>query len=118
MRLAVPFRPVLRSPHTNAGERFPDVIGFGSGAAYWSGGLARIYVGNLPFATSEQELRELFEQHGAVRSVRLVNDPQTGRPRGFGFVDMDDGDARAAVEALHGKYFGGRILRVEEAKGV
>ena len=77
---------------------------------------AKLYVGNLPFTISEEELRELFEQHGTVHSVRLADDPHTGRPRGFGFVDMDDGDAELAVEALHGKYFAGRILRVEKAK--
>jgi RNA recognition motif-containing protein len=76
----------------------------------------KIYVGNLPFSVTEEELRELFEQHGTVHSVRLIDDKHTGRPRGFGFVDMDDAEARAAIEALHGHYFGGRILRVSEAK--
>jgi RNA recognition motif-containing protein len=81
-----------------------------------SGVVARLYVGNLPLAISEEELRELFEQHGAVQAVRLVDDPHTGRPRGFGFVDMDTAAAQQAVEALHGKYFAGRILRVERAR--
>ena len=76
----------------------------------------KLYVGNLPFAVSEEELRELFEQHGTVHSTRLVADQQTGRPRGFGFVEMDDADAELAMEALHGKYFAGRILRVERSK--
>ena len=78
--------------------------------------VAKLYVGSLPFAISEEGLRELFEQHGTVHSVRLVEDPRTGRPSGFGFVDMDDGAAELAAEALHGKYFAGRILRVEKAK--
>jgi RNA recognition motif-containing protein len=77
--------------------------------------VARLFVGNLPLATSEEELRELFEQHGAVQAVRLAEDPHTGRPRGFGFVDMDAAAAQLAMEALHGKYFAGRILRVEKA---
>jgi len=79
--------------------------------------VARLYVGNLPLAISEEELRELFEQYGAVQSIRLVDDPHTGRPRGFGFVDMDAAAAQLAMEALHGKYFAGRILRVEKASG-
>jgi len=74
-----------------------------------------LYVGNLPFSASEQELQELFEQHGAVNNVNLIVDRQTGRPRGFGFVEMEDG-ADAAVEALNGHEFGGRILKVNEAK--
>ncbi|MGH9460955.1 MAG: RNA recognition motif domain-containing protein [Vicinamibacteria bacterium] len=78
--------------------------------------MARLYVGNLPLAISEEELRELFEQHGVVQAVRLVDDPHTGRPRGFGFVDMDAADAQLAMDALHGKYFSGRILRVEKTR--
>ena len=77
----------------------------------------KIYVGNLSFSTSEQELRELFEQHGAVASATLVMDRDTGRPRGFGFVEMnDDAQAKAAMAALHGKNVGGRDLTVNEAK--
>jgi RNA recognition motif-containing protein len=77
----------------------------------------KIYVGNLSFSTSEQELRELFEQHGAVASATLVMDRETGRPRGFGFVEMnDDAQAKAAMAALHGKNVGGRDLTVNEAK--
>jgi len=82
----------------------------GGGVAHRSGRVKKILVGNLPFAVSEEELRELFEEHGTVHSVRLVDD------RGFGFVEMEDGDAKLAIEELHGKYFAGRILRVEEAK--
>jgi len=78
--------------------------------AHRSGRVKKILVGNLPFAVSEEELRELFEEHGTVHSVRLVDD------RSFGFVEMEDGDAKLAIEELHGKYFAGRILRVEEAK--
>jgi len=76
----------------------------------------RIYVGNLPFSATEDELRELFERHGAVQSVALINDRETGRPRGFGFVEMDDPGATNAVKALDGQPFGGRSLRVSEAQ--
>jgi RNA recognition motif-containing protein len=76
----------------------------------------RIYVGNLPFRASEDEVRELFERHGAVQSVTLVTDRATGRPRGFGFVEMDDDQAEAAIEALNGTDFGGRSLRVNVAR--
>lgn len=76
----------------------------------------RIYVGNLPFSASEDEVRELFEQHGEVTSVNLISDRDTGRPRGFGFVEMDDDDADAAIMALNNTDMGGRSLRVNEAR--
>ena len=76
----------------------------------------RIYVGNLPFSASESEVRELFEAHGAVHSVSLVEDRETGRPRGFGFVEMDDAAADAAISALNGQDMGGRSLNVNEAR--
>ncbi|MCK4528940.1 RNA-binding protein [candidate division WOR-3 bacterium] len=76
----------------------------------------RIYVGNLSFNASEEEVRELFAKHGTVHSVALIADRDTGRPRGFGFVEMDEAEAKAAIEALNGMEFGGRSLRVNEAK--
>ena len=77
----------------------------------------KIYVGNLSFNTSESELRQLFEAHGNVTSASLVMDRETGRPRGFGFVEMSDDDqARAAMNALNGTNVGGRDLTVNEAK--
>lgn len=74
-----------------------------------------IYVGNLPFGASEDEVRDLFGAFGAVTAVKLVNDRDTGRFRGFCFVDMDAG-AEDAIRDLDGKEFGGRPLRVNEAK--
>lgn len=74
-----------------------------------------IYVGNLPFGASEDEVRELFGTFGTVTAVKLVNDRDTGRFRGFCFVDMDSG-AEDAIRDLDGKEFGGRPLRVNEAK--
>jgi RNA recognition motif-containing protein len=77
----------------------------------------KIYVGNLPFQTTEDELRGMFEQHGEVSSASLVMDRETGRPRGFGFVEMqNDEQARAAMTALNGANVGGRDLVVNEAR--
>lgn len=75
-----------------------------------------IYVGNLPFEISEEEVRALFAQYGPVRSVKLVTDRETGRPRGFGFVEMEPADADAAIGGLNGSSFQGRTLRVNEAR--
>ncbi|HQU16486.1 MAG: RNA-binding protein [Chromatiales bacterium 21-64-14] len=76
-----------------------------------------IYVGNLPFDTSENEVRALFAQHGVVLSVTLVTDRETGQPRGFGFVEMEPGAVDTAIERLNGAQFQGRALRVNEARG-
>ena len=76
----------------------------------------KLYVGNLPFSATEDEIRELFGQHGEVESVELLTDRETGRPRGFGFVQMADSAADAAMAALNGKDMGGRPLRVNEAR--
>ena len=77
----------------------------------------KIYVGNLPFTATDQELEELFSAHGAVSSARVITDRETGRSRGFGFVEMDDETAAdAAIRGLNGKDMGGRPLRVNEAK--
>ncbi len=76
-----------------------------------------IYVGNLSFEATEDELRGLFEEHGEVLKVNLITDRDTGRPRGFGFVEMaDDNQGRAAIEQLNGREVGGRTLNVNEAK--
>ena len=77
--------------------------------------MKRIYVGNLPFSASEDEVRELFSQYGSVTSVSLITDRDTGRPRGFGFVEMEEG-ADEAISALDNHELGGRNLRVNEAK--
>jgi len=79
--------------------------------------MKKLYVGNLPFTTTEDRLREIFEEHGDVASAALVMDRDTGRPRGFGFVEMsDDGQADAAIEALNGQNIDGRDLTVNEAR--
>jgi RNA recognition motif-containing protein len=74
----------------------------------------KLYVGNLSFDSTEDQVRELFSQHGEVHSVALITDRETGRPRGFGFVEMDNADA--AIDALNGQDFGGRALNVNIAK--
>ena len=76
-----------------------------------------IYVGNLSYSTTEDELRTLFAEHGAVDSVRLITDRDTGRAKGFAFVEMSDGtEANAAIAALNGKDVDGRALTVNEAR--
>lgn len=76
----------------------------------------RIYVGNLPFSTGENELRSAFQEHGTVISAAVIMDRDTGRSRGFGFVEMDDADARKAIEAMNGQDLDGRALVVNEAR--
>ncbi len=75
----------------------------------------RIYVGNLPFSASDDEVRAKFEEFGTVEEVHLVTDRDTGRPRGFGFVEMSAG-ADEAIQALHQTDMGGRALNVNEAR--
>lgn len=77
--------------------------------------MASIYVGNLPFSITEDELQEMFSEFGEVQSVKLISDHETGRPRGFGFVEMERDNAREAINAFNGKEVGGRTLRVNEA---
>ena len=76
----------------------------------------KIYVGNLPYESEESTLRELFAAHGEVLSVALPTDRETGRPRGFGFIEMSSEDAAKAIQALNGTDFGGRSLNVDAAK--
>jgi cold-inducible RNA-binding protein len=77
----------------------------------------KLYVGNLSFKTTEQELRELFSSHGTVTDVHMIMDRETQRPRGFGFVTMSSAnEGQAAIDGLHGKSVDGRDLTVNEAK--
>ncbi|KIX12495.1 RNA recognition motif domain-containing protein [Dethiosulfatarculus sandiegensis] len=75
-----------------------------------------IYVGNLSYSSTEDELRELFEQFGEVHSARVISDRETGKSRGFGFVEMASVDAELAIESVNGTVFAGRTLRVNEAR--
>ncbi len=76
----------------------------------------RIYVGNLPFSATEEEVREKFSEFGEVQVVNLISDRHTGQPRGFGFVEMEDEAADRAIAALDSTDFGGRTLRVSQAR--
>jgi RNA recognition motif-containing protein len=78
--------------------------------------MKKLYVGNLPFSATESELNTLFSQYGEVSSVAIVMDRETGRPRGFGFVEMDASGAAKAIGALNNKDFNGRNLTVNEAR--
>ena len=78
---------------------------------------AKIYVGGLPYSTTEQQLSDLFAAHGSVASSRIITDKFTGQSRGFGFVEMSsDSEAQAAIAALNGTELGGRPLTVNEAR--
>ncbi len=76
----------------------------------------KLYVGNLPFSATEEGVREHFAQHGEVESVNLISDRYTGQPRGFGFIEMEDDGADRAVSELDGRDFGGRSLKVSQAR--
>ncbi len=76
----------------------------------------RIYVGNLPFNTTEDEVKALFSEHGEVISVNIISDRETGRSRGFCFVEMNEADSEKAISALDNTDFNGRKLHVNEAR--
>ncbi len=76
----------------------------------------RLYIGNLPYSMNDASLRELFEEHGNVIDASVVIDRETGRSRGFGFVEMDDADAQTAIETMNGAEVEGRALNVNEAR--
>jgi RNA recognition motif-containing protein len=78
--------------------------------------VTKLFVGNLPFTATEESVRALFAPHGTVETLALINDRDTGRPRGFGFVEMSNADAARAMQALDGKDFEGRTLKVNEAQ--
>lgn len=78
--------------------------------------MTKLYVGNLPFTATDESVRALFASHGTVEKVSLITDRDSGRPRGFGFVEMSNADAVRAMQALNGTDFGGRSLRVSEAQ--
>ncbi len=78
--------------------------------------MTKLYVGNLPFTATEEGVRALFSKQGTVEKVSLITDRETGRPRGFGFVEMSNADASRAMQALNGADFDGRALKVNEAQ--
>ena len=78
--------------------------------------MTKLYVGNLPFTVTEEAVRNLFAPHGTVEKISLINDRETGRPRGFGFVEMSKSDASRAMQALNGQDLEGRALKINEAQ--
>ena len=77
----------------------------------------KIYIGNLPFSSTEADLKDVFGRHGAVESVNIITDRETGRPRGFAFVEMEEASAADdAIRALDGSDLGGRNIKVNEAQ--
>lgn len=78
--------------------------------------MTKLYVGNLPFSATDDSVRALFSKYGTVEKVSLITDRETGRPRGFGFVEMSNADASRAMQALNGSDFDGRPLKVNEAQ--
>jgi RNA recognition motif-containing protein len=78
--------------------------------------MTKLYVGNLPFTATEEAVRNLFTPHGTVEKVSLITDRDSGRPRGFGFVEMSNSDASRAMQALNGKELDGRALKINEAQ--
>jgi len=78
--------------------------------------MTKLYVGNLPFTATEEAVRSLFSAHGTVEKVSLIADRDTGRPRGFGFIEMSNADASRAMQALNGQDFDGRALKINEAQ--
>jgi RNA recognition motif-containing protein len=78
--------------------------------------VTKLFIGNLPFSATEQSVRALFEPHGEITSLALINDRETGRPRGFGFIEMSSDAAAKAMQALNGRDFEGRALKVNEAQ--
>lgn len=78
--------------------------------------MTKLYVGNLPFSATEDAVRALFSKHGTVEKVSLITDRDTGRPRGFGFVEMSNADASRAMQALNGTDLDGRSLKINEAQ--
>ena len=100
--MSLPFVPVLAANHRQSAREEKKL---------------RIYVGNFGFETSEQELREAFEAHGQVQEVSMIQDRDTGRSKGFAFIEMPtSSEAQAAIGALNGKEFGGRAITVNEAR--
>jgi len=99
------------SPNREAGYSCRSTLSF---SGYFI--VTKLFVGNLPFTATEDSLRALFAPHGTVETIALITDRDTGRPRGFGFIEMANADASRAMQALDGKDFEGRTLKVNEAQ--
>jgi RNA recognition motif-containing protein len=75
-----------------------------------------LYVGNLPFSTTEDELKEIFSEYGTINSLKIITDRETGKSRGFGFVDISDNSGRKAISELNGAEYDNKVLTVNEAR--
>ena len=104
--------PPSQAPRTRRQDVLPVFLSFSR--EYSS--VTKLYVGNLPFTATDDTVRALFAQHGSVEKVSLITDRETGRPRGFGFVEMSNADASRAMQALNGADLDGRSLKVNEAQ--
>ena len=110
-------RTSLEPKGSTGKSRWSCVLSMAGEAGTWRNvKMKKIYVGNLPFSATEDDIRQLFGQHGEVNSVALIMDRETGRPRGFGFIEMDDSAATAAISALDGYEMDDRNIRVNEAQ--
>jgi RNA recognition motif-containing protein len=96
------------------GRTLPVSFSFNLSGEYSA--VTKLYVGNLPFSATDEAVRTLFSAHGTVETVALISDRDSGRPRGFGFVEMSNADASRAMQALNGTDFEGRSLKVSEAQ--
>jgi hypothetical protein len=112
-RSGVPTRPQTATPEIFVTAR-QEYLPFLKFSCEYSK-VTKLYVGNLPFTATEDGVRTLFSPHGAVEKVSLITDRDTGRARGFGFVEMSDADASRAMQALNGTDFEGRALKINEA---
>jgi len=110
----------LRAPVLGHPERIPAIIVPLSDSTWGEQDTQvskKIYIGNLPFSSTEEDLQDLFGRHGTVESVAVITDRETGRPRGFAFVEMENASAAAdAIRALDGSDLGGRNIKVNEAQ--
>jgi RNA recognition motif-containing protein len=114
-------RPHWRSPQASLSPRKLDEPGGRFALLIYSfireySSVTKLYVGNLPFTATDEAVSALFSKHGTVEKVSLITDRDTGRPRGFGFVEMSNADASRAIQALNGTDFDGRSLKVSEAQ--
>ena len=109
-----PLRPVSHPRKLDEPGGRSDLLIYSSIREYSS--VTKLYVGNLPFTATDEAVNALFSKHGTVEKVSLITDRDTGRPRGFGFVEMSNADASRAMQALNGTDFDGRSLKVSEAQ--
>jgi RNA recognition motif-containing protein len=112
----VPSRPMSATLASSANQRWQDITACFPNLFFEYSAVTKLYVGNLPFTATEEGVHALFSKQGTVEKVSLITDRETGRPRGFGFVEMSNADASRAIQALNGTDFDGRTLKINEAQ--